>query len=198
MMPRPVPVMSGQVVTLRALRPAEDAQDYYEICLEPEVHTWTGNRVLASVEEARAELERLAGRAELMMWGIVDNASGRLVGRFFICLQERDGRLVVGEGNRIARPFWRKGHNREARRLIFEYVFEVLGADWIETECWTANENSRLSILAHGFEPAGETEAMNEKHGCVMGKSRFCLTRQRWRSRYQEYNASDAKEHVDG
>jgi len=29
------------------------------------------------------------------------------MGRFFICVEERDGLLIAGEGNRIARPFWR-------------------------------------------------------------------------------------------
>ena len=74
-----------------------------------------------------------------------------MVGRFFICLERREEMLVGGEGNRGARPYWRKGHNREARRRLFRYVFDELSADRIETGAWAGNESSIRSIEAHGF-----------------------------------------------
>ena len=180
-MPRPVPILAGDLITLRPLDPARDAADYYTMNLDPEVHTWTGNHLLASVAEAQAELERFAAMEDLTTWAIIDNASGQLVGRFFICLQNRGGRLIAGEGNRIARPFWRKGHNREARELIFHYIFETLGADWIETECWKDNVNSRLSILAHGFDLIAEAQEFNPKHQKLLTKCTFRLRADHWR-----------------
>ena len=104
-MPRPVPVVSGRLITLRPLDPPRDAADYHAMNLDPEMHTWTGNHILASVAEAQAELEGFAAMDDLTMWAIIDNASGRMVGRFFICLENHAGQLVAGEGNRIARPF---------------------------------------------------------------------------------------------
>jgi RimJ/RimL family protein N-acetyltransferase len=180
-MPRPVPVLAGQVVTLRPLDPPRDAADYYEWNLDPEMHLWTGNHILASVEEARAELERFAAMNDLTMWAVVDNANARMMGRFFICLERREGRVIAGEGNRIARPFWRKGHNRDARRRVFRYVFEALRADCIETECWTDNTNSRLAILAHGFTLVEEHAEHNAKHGRPMTKCFLALSREDWR-----------------
>ena len=183
-MPRPVPVLAGRVVTLRPLDPPRDAGDYYEWNLDPQMHLWTGNRVLASVEEARAELERFASMGDLTTWAVVDSATGRMMGRFFVCLARREGRLVAGEGNRIARPFWRMGHNREARRLVFRYVFETLGAGCIETECWADNANSRLSILAHGFTLVQQRTEHNPKHGKPMTKCLFTMSREEWRRLY--------------
>ena len=176
-MPRPVPVLTGKIVTLRTIDPQRDAADYYEWNLDPQMHRWTDNRVPDSVEEARQELERFVQMDDVTMWAIIDNASGKMMGRFFVCLEERDGKLVAGEGVRIAKPYWRKGHNREARQLVFQYVFDVLKADCIETECWTDNINSRKSILAHGFALVQEVLAYNQEHAKEMQKSIFRMTR---------------------
>ena len=185
-MPRPVPVLAGKIVTLRPIDPQRDSAEYYEWNMDPEMHRWTGNRVPDSVEEARQELERFVQMDDVTMWAIIDNTSGKMMGRFFVCLEERDGKLVAGEGVRIARPYWRKGHNREARRLVFEYVFDVLKADCIKTECWTDNVNSRESILAHGFTLIEEFTELNEKHEKPMKKSIFRMTREQWVTLYRD------------
>jgi len=178
----PPPVLEGDLVLLRAVDPAKDAADYYQMCLEPAMHQWTQNRVLSSVEEARQELEDLAATDGFVMWSIIERTSGRMIGRFFICMEELDGRRVIGEGNRIAKPFWRKGHNREARRLVFAYAFGELCGDCIESECWTENVNSRLSLLAHGFELVAQEQQFNPKHQRMMDKSLFRLERERWQT----------------
>ena len=179
-MPRPVPLLQGKIVTLRALEPERDANDYYQMNLEPEMHVWTGNHVFKSVEEARAELERFVQLDDVTMWAVVDKTTGRMIGRFFVCLEERNSELVAGEGNRIAKPYWRKGHNREARRLVLEYVFGRLNADCLETECWSENINSRKSIEAHGFSFVEEISEWNDKHLRQMNKSAYQITRERW------------------
>jgi RimJ/RimL family protein N-acetyltransferase len=181
-MARPIPIFRGQLVTLRPPDPAADAWDYYEFNREPDMHTWTGNRVLESEAEARAELDRYVAMEDISTWMIVDNPSSRVIGRFFLCLEEREGVRVVGEGNRIAKPFWRKGHNREARMLLFPYIFEQLRADWIETCAWAENLNSIRSIEAYGFELSREETQWNEKHGQSMRMRYYVLTRQQWQS----------------
>jgi len=179
-MPRPIPVLAGEIVTLRPINPALDAPDYCRMNLDPEMHTWTGNDVLPSIEAARAELERFAAMDDVTTWAVVDNASDEMAGRFFITLEERDRLLISGEGNRIAKRFWRKGHNRDARRLIFRYVFTVLGADVIESEAWSQNVNSIESLKAHGFSFVSEETAYNPKHARAMVKRHFRMTRQQW------------------
>jgi [ribosomal protein S5]-alanine N-acetyltransferase len=181
-MPRPIPIFRGQLVTLRPPDPVADASDYYEFNLEPEMHTWTGNRVLASEAEARAELDRFVAMEDISTWMIVDNHRGRVIGRFFLHIEEREGVRVVGEGNRIAKPFWRKGHTREARMLLFPYIFEQLRADRIETWAWAENENSIRSIESYGFELNREETRWNVKHGKRMRMRYYVLTRLQWDS----------------
>ena len=182
LMPRPIPAFLGQLVTLRPPDPTADAQDYFQMNSDPEMHVWTGNHVLESEAEARAELERFVAMDDISTWVIVDNPSGRVVGRFFICFEDRGGTLVAGEGNRIARPYWRKGHNREARKLLFPYVFDELRADVIETGAWTGNVNSIRSIESYGFQFDREEEKWNEKHGETMTMRYYVVTREQWQS----------------
>jgi len=179
-MPRPVPTFCGQFVTLRPPDPAADAGDYFEMNRDPDMHTWTGNRVLTSVDEAQAELERFAAMDDISTWMIVDNPTGRVVGRFFLCLEDRDGVRVVGEGNRIAKPYWRKGHNREARAILFRYAFSELCADVIETSVWAGNINSVKSIETHGFRFHHEERKWNDKYAQEMALRVYVMTRQEW------------------
>ena len=182
-MPRPVPELAGELVTLRQIDPQRDAADYFEWNLEPEMHVWTGNCILDSVEDAQAELERFVQMDDVTMWAVVDNGSGRMIGRFFICLEQRDGKLIADDGNRIAKPYWRKGHNRQARELVFHHVFDDLRADCYETCCWSDNVNSRESIEAHGFALSEEIMEYNEKYKKQMKKAIFRITRDQWERR---------------
>lgn len=175
-------------MTLRPPEPAADASDYYEMNRDAEMHTWTGNRILQSVSEAQSELQRFAEMEDVSTWMIVDNPTGLVAGRFFLCLEDRDGVRVAGEGNRIAKAFWRKGHNREARALLFPYVFGALQADKIETGAWEGNVNSLKSIESNGFQPDHEEQKWNEKHGRMMAMRYYVLTKEEWkRHRPQEH-----------
>ena len=176
-MPRPVPVLEGRLVRLRPLDPERDAPAYLAMNADEEMHRYTGNAPFGSLAEAHAELARFATMVDLAMWAVAEREEDLLIGRFFVCLAERDGRLVAGEGNRIARPYWRRGHNRDARALVAEYVFGTLGADRYETECWAENTNSRLSILAHGFTLIETREEYNERYGRSMTKCLFAMDR---------------------
>jgi len=182
-MPRPVPTLQASLILMRPIAADADAQAYYEYALDPELHRWTGNNVLPSVEAAYGELVRLAGDSYLSVWLIVDRASATLAGRFILCLEQRGEERVVGEGNRIARRFWRCGHNREARSLMFRYAFEVLRADRYETQTWENNVNSVRSIEAHGFHFVRAERHYSPKHAQTMTLRHYARSAADWRLR---------------
>ena len=181
-MPRPVPTLKGELVTLRPPDPVADAHDYFEMNREPDLHIWTGNHVLPSEAAAQVELEKFLSMDEISTWMIIDNPSHRVVGRFFLCLEGRDRVRVVGEGNRIAKPVWRKGHNRQARQLLFPYVFEELDVDVYETGAWAGNTNSIKSIESYGFELDREEEKWNDKQGKELTMRYYTMTKEQWES----------------
>ena len=148
--------------------------------LDRDMHRWTGNSVFESEAEAQAELERFILMDTISTWMIVDNLSGHVVGRFFILVGEKDKLLVAGGGNRIAKPYWRKGHNRESIRLIFPYVFDILAVNMIEWAAWSENTNSLRSMEAHGFRFDRDEQRFNPKYGKDM-TMRFCtMTEDQW------------------
>jgi RimJ/RimL family protein N-acetyltransferase len=179
-MPRPVPTFRCNLVTLRPPDPEADARDYFTMNLDPEMNTWNASHVPGSVAEAQEELERMIAVPLLSTWMIIDNPTDRVVGRFVLCLEDRDGARVVGEGNRIARPYWNKGHEGEARALLFPYIFEELRADWIEVSAWAENEDSVQAIETHGFQIFEEETEWNEKHERDMVMRHYVLMREQW------------------
>jgi RimJ/RimL family protein N-acetyltransferase len=181
--PRPIPSFEGELVLLRPARPEADAGNYYHLNLERELHEWTGNNPLASPEAAQAELERLASLDFLSLWLLEDLGTGSLAGRFFLSLEERDGERIAGDGIRIAKRFWRKGHCKEARRILSAYAFETLGAVRFETEAWAGNVNSVKSIEAFGFQLVSEELSWNAKRAEELPLRRYALAKRDWERR---------------
>lgn len=177
LLPHPVPTLRGELITLRAIDLENDIYDYFQFNADPEMHHWTGNSPFSTIDEAHAELARLASLEDVSTWMIIENATGGVVGRFFLCLEIRDGIRVVGDGNRIARHCWRKGHNREARMIMLQHAFDVLQADVYETSSWADNINSCRSIESMGFYLVDETEQLNPKYNRLMLKRRYCMKR---------------------
>lgn len=181
-MPRPVPVLSSTLVTLRPPNPSADAQDYFEMNVASDMHTWTGNEVLESPAQAQMELMRYIAMEDVSTWMIIDNPSGRVVGRFFLILDDRHGLRVVEVGNRIAKAYWRCGHNRAARTLLFHYAFDDLQADVIEMEAWSGNTNSIKSIESYGFHHDRDADRWNKKHEQMMIMKCYSMTKERWKA----------------
>ncbi|MBI4977471.1 MAG: GNAT family N-acetyltransferase [Spirochaetes bacterium] len=181
---KPEPTFFGEKIILRAIDMQTDPSAYFEMNSDPELHTWTGNSVLPSKDAAKNELEKYIQNDEILTWIIVDRPTGTLIGRYFIKLIIEDSIRKVGCGSRIARAYWRKGHNREANRLIFAYIFNVLDADIIELDAWEENVNSIQSILSMGFQCCKKHAAYNAKRDKEMTKLVFSLSKQAWKNRF--------------
>lgn len=182
-MPRPIPVFQANRITLRPPKPEEDARDYFTLNLDPDMPAGGSDFSLASVEDAREELERILTLPLISTWMVVENSSNRVVGRFFLCLEDRDGARVAGEGNRFARPYWRKGYNLDARNLLLPYVFGELAADWIETAVWEENEIAIEAIAASGFQLHHKEIEWNERQASEMAMHHYVLTQEQWRAK---------------
>jgi RimJ/RimL family protein N-acetyltransferase len=185
-MPRPIPVFQANRITLRPPNPEEDARDYYTLNLDPDMPTGDTIFSLGSVEEAREELERTLALPLISTWMVVENSSNRVVGRFFLSLEDRDGVLVAGEGSRFARPYWRKGYKLDARKLLLPYVFEELGADWIESAVWADNGPRIEALEGSGFQLHHEEIEWNERQADEMAMRHYVLTKEQWQAKREK------------
>ena len=63
---------------------------------------------------------------DIMAWAIVMKQSKEMIGTYWISMpimNENKKLIVTSEAQRIARKYWRTGVNREARNLIYNYIF---------------------------------------------------------------------------
>ena len=130
--------------------------------------------------EVRAWVEATAARADLLMWAVVDRATGRAGGRQ--ALMRMDPANGVAEVGHI---LWARGVARtrlatEAIALHAGYLFDDLGYRRLEWKCDARNEPSRRAAVRLGFTPEG----VFAQHMVVKGRNRdtawFALLDRDW------------------
>lgn len=153
------PTLAGDLVTLRPIR-AEDADAIDRIIREdPEVARLTGS-VHSSTEAAEPPtmpIERLrqiygewAVADDRLVLGVVDNASGDLVGEVVLAGWDEGNRscwfrTLIGAAGRG------RGLGTEATRLVVGHGFGVLGLHRITLEVYAFNPRARHVYEKVGF-----------------------------------------------
>lgn len=120
-----IPVLKGNRVTLRPIDLKKDSFNWYKIMKDPQMHLWTGNKVLSTINEAEDLLQKYKDNDEVLSWSIIRNENNEMIGTYWIAIPFRSEHKVIitVEAQRVAREFWRKGYTFEARKLIYKYVF---------------------------------------------------------------------------
>ena len=122
----------------------KDAQDVFEYSRDPEVarHVlWTAQK---HISEAKDYLRYMMKRYRDDLpssWGIIDKASGRLVGTIgYMAYSEENASVEVGYS--LARRLWGKGMMTEALRAVIDYTFEAMDINRIEAQHEIENPSS--------------------------------------------------------
>jgi len=111
----------------------------------------------------------------------IERASGRPIGSSrYLSIVPEHLRLEIG-WTWIARPWQRTGANREAKLLMLEHAFEVLGCQRVEFKTHARNEQSRAALLGIG----ATFEGIFRKHmlgrdGQVRDSAYFSITDDEW------------------
>lgn len=178
------PTLSGPLATVREIDVERDTRPFHEMFLDPDMHVWTGNRVPASLDESRAELERYRSLPGLVAWAVTDTETGAFVGTYWVAAPvAEDGlRVVTAEAQRIAKPHWRRGYTREARRLVYDWLFGELGVDVVRAQAWQGNRSSCLSMEHAGFRLRRVRRRHFGKRDEVLPECEYELDRASWRS----------------
>jgi RimJ/RimL family protein N-acetyltransferase len=136
----------------------DDLDAYAELCSDPEVMRYVGDRRVLSREDAWRQMAMLAGHWQLRgfgMWAVEERDTGCFVGRVGLHYPEGwPGREIAWA---LGRRFWGRGYATEAARAALAEAFGRLGWPRIISLIDPANIRSIRLAQRIGERLEGET-----------------------------------------
>lgn len=130
-----MPDISTERLLLRRMT-MKDAQDIFEYSRDPLVaqHVlWDAQKHISEAKEYIRYMNRRYRDDMPSSWGVIDKASGRLVGTIgYMMHSEENASVEVGYS--LARWVWGKGYATEALRAVIDYTFETMDVNRIEAQ----------------------------------------------------------------
>ena len=172
--------IKGNLITLEPLDIEKHARGYFEVSQDENIHKYTGNTVPQNVDEIILLLKKY--EKYFLNWMIISNDAHEVIGIIRLGKPEIvNGELVAGESQFLSSMYWRKGHMKEAKRLFYQYVFEVLSVDILYADVWEGNINSMKSLESYGYRLVDTTDEIFSKTGELKKKFIYALSRDRYR-----------------
>lgn len=178
-----IPVLEGNIVCLRSVEPEKDYKQWYEVMKDPDMHHWTGNVTPKDNNEIKDLLHTYKNLKDIMAWAIVMKQSKEMIGTYWISMpimNENKKLIVTSEAQRIARKYWRTGVNREARNLIYNYIFLTLDVDEVHAQAWDNNINSCRSMEQIGFKLEKQVKRLFLKYNELFLENHYVLLKKDW------------------
>ena len=178
-----VPIMEGERILLREIIPNKDAEVWYEVMKDPDMHLWTGNTLPKNKEDVEELLQSYKDNENIIAWAVIDKKENHIIGTYWIWkpFLENNKRIIQAEAQRISRGYWRKGYTTEARKLVYKYAFEELQVDEIHAGAWANNMNSCRSMERFGFIVLEKAEKYFSKYNKVFVENHYVLYKTAWR-----------------
>ncbi|MGK5678626.1 bifunctional pyridoxamine 5'-phosphate oxidase family protein/GNAT family N-acetyltransferase [Actinoplanes sp. URMC 104] len=107
-------------------------------------------RTVPAMRDYLAGLLRARWEGNQVAWAQVDPATGRAIGVTSYHDIDPDRRALAIGHTIVGRPWWRTGVNTEAKLLLLEHAFEVLGAERVFWNTDIRNERSQQAIARLG------------------------------------------------
>jgi uncharacterized protein len=146
---REVPTLRGDLVTLEPLSMAHVDGLFAAYGHDEEVWRWTTYPVPRHRDDIAAQVaDALEHRAAGVRapWAQLDSRTGEVIGTTsFYDLDEANRSLEIG-GTVLARSAWRSGRNTEAKLLLLERAFDVLGCERVTWRTHASNLRSQAAI----------------------------------------------------
>ena len=172
--------IKGNLITLEPLDIEKHARGYFEVSQDENIHKYTGNTVPQNVDEIILLLKKY--EKYFLNWMIISNDTHEVIGIIRLGKPEiENGVLVAGESQFLSSMYWRKGHMKEAKRLFYQYVFDVLAVDVLYADVWEGNINSMKSLESYGYRLVDTTDEIFSKTGELKKKFIYALSRDRYR-----------------
>jgi RimJ/RimL family protein N-acetyltransferase len=159
---------------LRLLRD-DDLDAYAELCADPEVMCYVGDRGVLSREDAWRQMALLAGHWQLRgfgMWAVEDRTTGAFIGR--VGLHYPEGWPDREVAWAIGRKYWGQGLAFEAARAALAHAFDTL--HWPRAVSLIDPANHRSIRLAERLGERFERETEVRGHRVHL----YAIERQSW------------------
>ncbi len=156
-----LPVLAGPLVTLRPLV-AEDADGYLAAATADaagdEVFRWLSTAAPTDPVDARRHVNAgLAARASGVRLPLaqLDSSSGRFIGSTSLYDIDPAARTLAIGYTWLGRPWWRSGHNTDAKLLLLTHAFDTLAAARVVWHTDIGNTRSQAAIERLGASREG-------------------------------------------
>jgi len=177
-----VAFLSGVLVSLRPLA-RDDAPALVRWLNDPEVRRGLLTFRPLSLEAEHAFLDSVAKAENQVVLGIVERASGALVGAcglHDIAWKDRRATfgIFIGEKRR-----WGHGLAREATQLLLDYAFDTLGLHRVELHVFAFNTRALRTYQALGFVHEGTLRAFHFVDGRFVDAHVMAVLSEEWKRR---------------
>lgn len=175
------PTLIGDKIILRKINPEQDNEAFYEIFLDPQMHIWTGNMVPNSKNETYEQLIQYRDLDFLIAWAVIIRATNEFIGTYWVAPEMVDSKKIIStEAQRIGQKYWRKGYTKEARKLVYEFVFTKLEVEEVHAQAWKNNINSCLSMENIGFFLQASEKQYFSKRNEYYYQNHYILRKETW------------------
>lgn len=136
---------------------AKDAEDFFEMDSDPEVHRYLGNNPAQHVDDSKAMIESIRQQYAdhgIGRWAAIEKATGQFIGWSglkFIVDPEKNQSHFYDVGYRLMRKHWGKGYATESAKAALQYGFEQMGLTEIIGTAHEENVRSRHALEKCGL-----------------------------------------------
>jgi [ribosomal protein S5]-alanine N-acetyltransferase len=146
-----------------------DAQGFFELDSDPEVHRYLGNNPVKTIEESENVIRRIQKQYEengIGRWAVVDKETGAFMGWSGLKWEtsSKDGARYYDLGYRLIRKYWGRGIATETAIESLKYGFEKMKLKEIFAAAHVENIASNRILRKTGFQFLETIEAFGAEH----------------------------------
>lgn len=179
-----LPTLETPRLILRRLT-MKDARDMFAYASDPEVarHVlWSAHRSLWDTKAHLRFIIRQYRVGEPSSWGIIDKATGRMIGTVGFMTYQADN-STVEIGYSLARAHWGRGLMTEAVRAVLKECFCTLKLHRVEAQHFTANPASGRVMEKCGMMHEGHMRQRIFNKGEFRDVEMWAILRSDWEAR---------------
>ena len=160
-----------------------DAKDIFAYSCDEEVarHVlWSAQKSISEAKDYCRFMMRKYKYDEPSSWGIIEKATGKLVGTIgFMDYSEDNASVEVGYS--LARWLWNGGYMTEALSCVIDYAFENMELNRIEAQHELTNPSSGRVMEKCGMKKEGVLRQRLYNKGKFVDVALYAIVRSDWR-----------------